>query len=87
MKKIFVGNLSFNATEDDVKAAFSTFGEVSEVFLPVDKFSHRPRGFAFVTMTDDAAAATAIEKVNGMDIQGRKVSVNEARPKEDRPSR
>jgi RNA recognition motif-containing protein len=86
MKKLFVGNLSFNATEDDLKAVFAAFGSVSEVFLPVDKFSNRPRGFAFVTMDDDAAAEKAIAEVNDTEIDGRKVAVSEARPKEERPA-
>jgi RNA recognition motif-containing protein len=86
MKKIFVGNLSFNASEEDIKAVFGAFGVVTEVFLPVDKFSNRPRGFAFVTMEDDAAADKAIAEVNDTEIDGRKVAVNEARPKEERPA-
>jgi RNA recognition motif-containing protein len=84
MKKLFVGNLSFKATEDDIKGVFAPYGSVSEVFIPVDKFSHRPRGFAFVTMDDDAAADKAVAAVNGADVLGRKIAVNEARPREER---
>ena len=83
--KLFVGNLPFDATNEQLQQAFSQAGAVSEVFIPVDRESKRPRGFAFVTMSSDAEAAKAVEMFNGKDFGGRALVVNEARPKEDRP--
>ena len=82
--KLFVGNLPFDATNEQLQQAFSQAGSVSEVFIPVDRESNRPRGFAFVTMSSDAEAAKAVEMFNGKDFGGRALVVNEARPKEDR---
>ncbi len=87
MTNIYVGNLSFNATEDDIQQAFAEFGEVSSVNVIKDRETGRSRGFAFVEMSDDEQAKEAIEKVNLTEIAGRKVTVNEARPKSDRPRR
>jgi len=84
---IYVGNLSFDATEDDIRQAFAEYGEVSSVNIIKDRETGRPRGFAFVEMPDSDQAKEAIEKVNLAEIAGRPVSVNEARPKRDRPHR
>ncbi len=82
---LYVGNLSFNATEADIEKAFAQYGEVSAVNIIKDRETGRSRGFAFVEMSDDAAAKEAIEKVNLTEIDGRAITVNEARPKQDRP--
>lgn len=81
MKKIFVGNLSYDATEADVRAAFEEHGEVASVSLITDKMTGRPRGFGFVEMPDDGAAKAAISALNLAEIQGRAITVNEARPR------
>lgn len=82
---IYVGNLSFRATEDDVRNAFSAHGEVASVNIIMDRETGRSRGFAFVEMSDENDARSAIEAVNGQEIAGRGVTVNEARPREERP--
>jgi cold-inducible RNA-binding protein len=84
--KLYVGNLSFKTTEDDLRAHFGQFGTVSDVYVAMDKMTGRPRGFAFVTMGTAEEAKTAAEKVNGVEFGGRQLTVNEARPKEDRPA-
>jgi cold-inducible RNA-binding protein len=84
--KLYVGNLSFQTTEDELRAHFGQFGTVSDVFVAMDKFTGRPRGFAFVTMGTPDEAKIAIEKTNGVDLGGRTLQVNEARPKEERPA-
>src|SRR6266851_1705023 len=83
--KLFVGNLSFNATENQLQDLFAPHGNVLEVDLIMDKFSGRPRGFAFVSMETKEAADAAVQALNGKDIDGRALTVNEARPREDRP--
>jgi cold-inducible RNA-binding protein len=83
--KLFVGNLSFNTTENDLQDAFAQFGTVAEVNLMMDRMSGRPRGFAFVTMATKEEADKAIQGMNGTDLDGRALTVNEARPREDRP--
>ena len=85
--KLFVGNLSFNATQEQLRDLFAPHGTVVEVDVIKDKFSGRPRGFAFVTMETKEAADAAVQAVNGKDIDGRALPVNEARPREDRPPR
>lgn len=85
MKNIFVGNLSFSSTQDDVRALFEGFGVVDRVSLITDRETGRSRGFAFVEMPNDDEADRAISALNGSDIKGRKLNVNEARPREDRP--
>ncbi len=87
MTNIFVGNLSYDATEDDVRDAFAQYGEVSSVNVITDRDTGRPRGFAFVEMPNDGEAQTAIESLNQSEIRGRAVNVNVARPKTDRPRR
>jgi RNA recognition motif-containing protein len=87
MKNIYVGNLSFDATEDQVRALFEAHGPVDKVSIITDRDTGQPRGFAFVEMTDDEAANKAMEAVNGQNLGGRNLTVNEARPKADRPRR
>jgi cold-inducible RNA-binding protein len=81
MTSIYVGNLAHSATEDDVQEAFSQHGEVSSVTIVKDRETGRPRGFAFVEMPDGAAAANAIKALNLHEIDGRSITVDEARPK------
>lgn len=83
-KKLYVGNLSYDSTEDSIKQAFSEFGEVSSVALIADKYSGRSKGFAFVEMPKDDEAAKAIAGMNEKELDGRKIRVSEARPREDR---
>jgi cold-inducible RNA-binding protein len=83
--KLFVGNLSFNATENQLQDMFAAHGTVLEVDLIMDKFSGRPRGFAFVTMENKEGADAAVQALNGKSIDGRALTVNEARPREERP--
>jgi RNA recognition motif-containing protein len=87
MTSIYVGNLSYTATEDDLRQAFAQYGEVSAVNIITDRETGRPRGFAFVEMRNGAEAATAIKELNLAEIGGRSVTVNEARPKTDQPRR
>jgi cold-inducible RNA-binding protein len=87
MTSIYVGNLAHNATENDLRDAFSQYGTVSNVTIIKDRETGRPRGFAFVEMSDNGEAATAIQELNLKEINGRAVTVNEARPKADRPAR
>src|SRR6202022_1805216 len=82
--KVFVGNLDFNTTRAEVQTLFSQIGEIRDVFLPTDRDSGRPRGFAFVEFENDEDAAKAIEKFNGYELGGRALRVNAA---EDRPRR
>ncbi len=84
MTNIYVGNLSYDATENDIRDAFSQHGEVSSVNVITDRETGRPRGFAFVEMPKSEEAQNAIQQVNETEIAGRAVKVNEARPKEDR---
>ena len=84
--KLYVGNLSFDTTEIDLQDLFAKAGTVQEVALVQDKFTGKSRGFAFVTMGSLAEATEAINQFNGKDIHGRRLTVNEARPREDRPS-
>src|SRR5512141_1551815 len=82
--KLFVGNLSFNTTENDLQDAFAAHGTVTEANLMVDRASGRPRGFAFVTMATPEEAQKAITAMNGASLDGRNLTVNEARPREER---
>lgn len=83
--KLYVGNLSFKTTEDELRAAFGQFGTVTDLYVAMDKMTGRPRGFAFITMGTEEEAKAATEKMNGTDLGGRQLTVNEARPKEERP--
>ena len=80
--KIYVGNIPFSTTEDSLSAEFGAFGEVEDVALITDRETSRPRGFAFVTMANDEEARKAIESLNGTEVGGRTITVNEARPRE-----
>ena len=82
--KLYVGNLSWNSTEDDVADAFSAYGTVSNVTLIMDRDTGRPRGFGFVEMSSEAEANAAIEGLDGRDLDGRNLKVNLAKPREDR---
>lgn len=84
--KLFVGNLSFNTTENDLEDAFAAFGTVTEANLMVDRMTNRPRGFGFVTMSSAEEAQKAIEGLHGKELDGRALTVNVARPREERPS-
>ena len=81
MINIFVGNLAFSTTQEDLHAAFAQFGNVERVNVVTDRDSGQPRGFAFVEMTDAGAAQNAISQLNGTELHGRAMNVNEARPK------
>ncbi len=83
--KLYVGNLPFNTTENELQELFSQAGPVQEVMLMQDKFTGKSRGFAFVTMGSDADAQKAIAEINGKTVDGRALTVNEARPREPRP--
>jgi cold-inducible RNA-binding protein len=83
-KKLYVGNLSYDTTEDSLRAAFSEVGEVESVTIVTDRMSGRSRGFGFVDMATDSAAAEAISRLNGSMLDGRDISVAEARPPRDR---
>jgi cold-inducible RNA-binding protein len=82
--KLFVGNLSFNTTENDLQDAFAAHGTVTEANLMMDRTTGRPRGFAFVTMSSPEEAQSAIGALNGANLDGRALTVNEARPREER---
>jgi len=82
--KIFVGNLSFNTTENDLQDAFAAHGTVTEANLMMDRATGRPRGFGFITMSSPEEAQKAIAALNGATIDGRNLTVNEARPREER---
>jgi RNA recognition motif-containing protein len=86
MKNIFVGNLSFGATEDALRTLFEAHGTVGRVNIVTDRDSGQPRGFGFVEMNNDAEGDKAIAAINGRDLDGRTLNVNEARPKTDRAS-
>lgn len=83
--KLYVGNLSWETTENDLQDLFEQHGAVSEVALMMDRTTGRSRGFAFVTMNDAAQATAALNAFNGKEVQGRALTVNEARPREERP--
>ncbi len=84
---IFVGNISFSSTEDDIRSLFADYGQVASVKIIKDMETGRSRGFAFVTMSDDSEAQRAIDALNETEQQGRRLKVNQSRPKSDRPSR
>ena len=81
---IYIGNLPYSSTEDDLKKAFSEFGEVSSAVIIIDKSSGRSKGFGFIEMPDDKAAQEAISSFNGQNFQGRTVKVNQAQPRANR---
>lgn len=84
---LYVGNLSYNTTETDLREAFSAHGEVDSVRIITDRDTGRSKGFGFVEMSDEGAARAAIDAVNGIELHERTIKVNEARPREERPQR
>ena len=82
---IYVSNLSFNVQDDDLRGFFEGYGEVASAKIITDKFTNKSRGFGFVEMPNDAEAAKAIAELNGGMVEGRTISVTEARPREERP--
>jgi len=85
--KIYAGNLSYNVSNEDLRAAFAQFGTVDSADVIMDRATGRSKGFGFVEMSDATEAKAAIEGLNGKDLDGRNMNVNEARPKTDRPQR
>jgi RNA recognition motif-containing protein len=83
MKNIFVGNLSFNSSEQDIRSLFEAYGSVDRVNIVTDRETGQPRGFGFVEMSNDAEGDRAIQAINGHEIGGRALNVNEARPKSE----
>ena len=83
---IYVGNLPYSVTDTDLRAAFAPFGDVSEVNLISDRFTGESKGFGFVEMPSNSHADAAIKALNGTDMKGRNITVNQAKPKSDRPS-
>ena len=86
-KNLYVGNLPFSVTEADFRAMFEEYGAVSSANLIMDRDTGRPRGFGFVEMDDDSQAQAAMDALNGADLDGRALKVNEAKPRENRSSR
>lgn len=86
-KKLYVGGLPYSSTDDSLKGAFAQAGTVESAVIIMDKMTGRSKGFGFVEMSSDAEAQAAIEMWNGKDFEGRKLTVNEARPMEERPRR
>lgn len=85
-KNLYIGNLSYSTTREELSEAFSEFGEVTSCKIITDQETGRSKGFAFVEMADDSAAEAAISKLNGFTLNSRELKVNEARPRNDRPS-
>ena len=84
---IYVGNLAYGVTDDELRETFSAFGEVERASVIMDRATGRSKGFGFVEMPDDSQAKAAIEGLNEKDLSGRAIRVNEAKPREDRPRR
>ena len=84
---VYVGNLAYQVTDGDLRAAFESYGEVSSASVITDKFTHESKGFGFVEMPRQADAETAIKELNGTDLKGRTLTVNQARPRSDGPRR
>ena len=85
-KKLFVGSLPFETTSEELNKLFAEIGDVESANIVTDRMSGRSRGFGFVEMAKDEDATKAVEKLNGTEVSGRKIVVNEARPREERPS-
>ncbi len=83
--KMYVGNLPFSAGREEIEQIFSDYGPIEDIHVVTDRETNRPRGFAFVTIADEAKANEAINKLNGSEVEGRKIVINEARPREERP--
>ena len=84
-KKLFIGNIAWSTTEDELRTLFGEFGELEDLVIITDRMSGRSKGFGFVEMSSDKEAQAAIDTFNGKEIDGRKLTVNEARPREERP--
>ncbi len=84
---IFVGSLPYTTTDEELEAVFTEYGEVTSARVIMDRYTGRSRGFGFVEMSNQEQAETAVRVMNGKDFQGRALTVNEARPREDRPKR
>ncbi len=84
---IYIGNLPYSTTEDELRETFSQFGQVDRANIITDKFSGRSKGFGFVEMPNDEEAQSAIDSLNDSDLSGRSIKVNQARPREERPPR
>ena len=84
---IYVGNLPYSATDEDLRTAFAAFGDVTSASVIIDKFSNQSKGFGFVEMANNSEADTAIKGLNDTPLSGRNIKVNEAKPRESRPSR
>ncbi len=84
---IYVGNIAYTVSQDDIQEVFADYGTVKRVTVPMDRETGRPRGFAFVEMSADAEEDAAIEALNGAEWLGREIRVNKARPREERPKR
>ncbi len=84
MKNLFVGNMSFNTTESELRSIFEPYGEITRIQVMTDRDTGRARGFGFVELADDGEAAKAITELNGKELDGRALTVNEARPKPER---
>lgn len=84
--KLFVGNISWDATKEDIQTLFSQIGTVEDVYLVYDKIKNRPKGFGFVTMSTEEEAQKAMEELDGADLVGRPIRVSEAKPREERPA-
>ena len=85
--KLYLGNLPFDAQDEDIREAFAAYGTIEDLFIPLDRETNRPRGFAFITLSDDDLARKAIEEMDGQDLMGRNLRVNEAeerRPQQNR---
>ncbi|BCU78156.1 RNA-binding protein [Luteolibacter sp. LG18] len=82
--KMYVGNLPFDTNESDLRTVFGEYGQVTDVHLPIDRETNRPRGFAFVTMDSKEAMEAAIKALDGQDFHGRNLRINEAQPREER---
>ena len=86
-KRLFVGSLPYDVTQEELQEMFAAVGTVESATLITDKFSGRSKGFGFVEMSSDEEADKAVKELNGKDVKGRNIVVNEARPREERPSR
>jgi RNA recognition motif-containing protein len=85
--KLYLGNLPFSASDEDIREAFSAYGTIDDLFIPLDRETNRPRGFAFITLADDDQARKAIEEMDGFDLQGRNLRVNEAEERQPQQNR
>jgi RNA recognition motif-containing protein len=85
--QIYVGNMSYQTTEETIKSLFEQYGEVQRVTMIKDRETQRPKGFGFISMDDDVAGKKAIEELDQKEFEGRTLKINEAKPKEDRPRR